>query len=230
MVGGRRPSTAAIAVGAALVLGLAWLRWGRTDADPRRQTGRAEYDADAGRASVDSAAPLPSAPAVVAPAAAGNGTASEAPAPAVPGAVPRDAFDSPSWRSAKVAFRPRDLGRLGPYVQAGLYAARRDMDFCFRRAGASAEMSASAEPTSAPAADPQEQEEAAPSPRPGPAILLLYVEAREGALDVIDSRLEHSGTSSPAVVECCREVLRGFEIKAFNTVPGRRYRLKFRLQ
>jgi hypothetical protein len=133
---------------------------------------------------------------------------------------PRDALDSASWRSSKLAFRPRELGKLGPYVKVRLDAARRDMDFCFQQATARGE----------PAAPAGEQPEDAPPPvRPDPAILLLYMEAREGALDIVDTRVEYRGTSSPELVECCREVLRGTEIKVFGAVPGQRYRLKFRL-
>jgi hypothetical protein len=96
------------------------------------------------------------------------------------------------------------------------------MDFCFHQAGAP-----SADPVEAPAAGLEEQGSTPPRRRADPAILLLYVEAREGALDVVETRIEHRGTASAALVECCREVLRGFEIKAFKTVPGSRYRIKF---
>jgi hypothetical protein len=222
MAGGSRPFAAGFAVGALVALGCAWLLWGRagTGASTPGQAGCATCGADA-------ATPQPSAvaaptPAVPAAAESVAGSAPETPAAAV--ATPRDAFDSPAWRRARLAFRPRELGSMGPYVQAGLDAARRDMGFCFRQGGAAAER------TLASAAGPQGQGEPASSPRPDPAILLLYVEAREGALDVIDTRLEYRGTLSPEVVECCREVLRGLEIKAFNTVPGKRYRVKFRLR
>ncbi len=116
-----------------------------------------------------------------------------------------------------MAFRLRELGPMGPYVKAGLDAARREMAFCFRQAGGA--------PAGAPApvADPD-------APSPDPAVLLLYLEAREGAIDVVGSRTEYLGTLAPELVECCREVLRGWEIPAFSAVPGRRYRLKFQLQ
>jgi len=41
--------------------------------------------------------------------------------------------------------------------------------------------------------------------------------------------MERPGDASPALVECCRQVLRGLEIPAFNVTPGQRYRLRFRL-
>jgi hypothetical protein len=106
-------------------------------------------------------------------------------------------------------------------VKAGLAAARRDMAFCFRQAGAAAE--------AAPPAG-EVPDDAPPPPPSDPAVLLLYLEAREGALDIVDTRTEHRGTTAPELVECCREVLRGLEIPAFNVVPGQRYRLKYRLQ
>jgi len=221
MAGGSRLFAAGFAVGAVVALGCAWLLWGRAG------TG-APAPGQAACAAADAATlqpPAAAAPAAAAPAAAERVASSptEAPAAAVPTPAPRDAFDSPAWASAKLAFRPRELGRLGPYVRAGLDAARRDMDFCFRQAGAP-----SGGPAEAPVAGSEQGE--APPPRADPAILLLYVEAREGALDVVGTRTEHRGTASPELVECCREVLRGLEIKAFNAVPGRRYRLKFLLQ
>jgi hypothetical protein len=106
---------------------------------------------------------------------------------------------------------------MGPYVKAGLDAARREMGFCFRQAGGSPAGA------SAPVANPD-------APSSEPAVLLLYLEAREGAIDVVGSRTEFLGASTAALVDCCREVLRGWEIPAFGAVPGRRYRVKFQLQ
>lgn len=228
MAGGGRPVAAGIALVAALALGIAWLSWGGTGSGPRRSTEGAGQEAGAGwAASGDAAAaPQPRAAGGAAGPAIERTPAQEAALAAVPTAAPGDAFDTPEWQSAKVAFRPRELGRLGPYVQAGLDSARRDMDFCFRSARTPEERVAAP----AAAADPAGEEEPPPPPRADPAVLLLYVEAREGALDVVGTRLEHRGTTSTELVECCREVLRGLEIKAFNTVPGRRYRLRFRIQ
>jgi hypothetical protein len=111
----------------------------------------------------------------------------------------------------------RELGRMGPYVKVALEDARRDMDFCFEQArgAASGEAAIAADESARPSA---------------PAVLLLYLQAREGALDVVDVRTDYLGTSSREVVDCCREVLRGREISAFNAVAGRRYRVKYELQ
>jgi hypothetical protein len=223
MAGGSRPFAAGFAVGALVALCCAWFLWGRA-----ATVGPAPGQAACATCGADAATPQPSAvlaPAAAVPAAAESVTSSptEAPAAAISTSAPRDAFDTPAWRNARVAFRPRDLGRLGPYVRAGLDAARRDMDFCFRQAGAP-----TGGPAEAPAAGSDQGD--TPPPRADPAVLLLYVEAREGALDVVGTTTEHRGTASPELVECCREVLRGLEIKAFNTSPGQRYRLKFRLQ
>jgi hypothetical protein len=107
----------------------------------------------------------------------------------------------------------RDLGPLAAYVRTGLNDARREMGHCFEADAA----------VRARAADP----DAAPT---GPAVLLLYLEARDGALDVIDTRVEYLGDSSPELVDCCRTVLRGYEISAFNAKPGQRYRVKYQLE
>jgi hypothetical protein len=115
--------------------------------------------------------------------------------------------DVAGWERARLAFGFRELGRIAPYVKTGLDAARRDMAFCFARAGAS---------------DPD-----APA---DPTILTLYLEAREGAIDVVESAVDHRGTARPELLECCREVLRGYEISAFGAVPGQRYRLKYALE
>ena len=231
----RRPFAAGIAVGAALGLGLAGFLCGRVDSRPPHSSAGAERERQAGSPAsaggADAApppAPVAAAP-PVAPAAAGPavGPPADAPAVALPMPPPRDALDTPEWRSARLAFRPRELGKLGPYVKVGLDAARRDMGFCFQRAAARAGPA----PAAADQLDaPNPPDDAAPPSAPDPAILLLYMEAREGALDIVDTRTEHLGTSSPELVECCREVLRGMEIKAFGTVPGRRYRIKFRLR
>ena len=44
------------------------------------------------------------------------------------------------------------------------------------------------------------------------------------------SRTEYLGTLAPELVDCCREVLRGWEIPAFRALPGGRYRLKYHLE
>jgi len=124
-------------------------------------------------------------------------------------AAPQDEPDLASWDSARFAFTFRELGAMGPYVKVGLDGARRDMAFCFDQPGAAA-------------ADPAEVSSQ-------PAVLLLYLEAREGAIDVVDVRAERLGGATSPFVECCRQVLRGLEIPAFKAVPGQRYRVRFQL-
>jgi hypothetical protein len=206
---------------------MAWFLWGRGDGQEVRPPAAGTYGPDSGNASsaeVSQAARHPRSEAVSPPGPLPAGGEDASPVPATqsgalapPRAPPNEDLDGPSWRTSRLAFRPRELGKLGPYVKAGLDAARRDMMFCFTRS------------SDAPAPEGEDQDDAPPPPRADPAVLLLYLEAREGALDVIEARTEYRGTSAPEVVECCREVLRGLEIKAFHTVPGERYRLKYRL-
>jgi hypothetical protein len=211
------------AVGALVAPALLWLLWRGTGGE------RASGDARDAR--------LTSPPATEAPPEPPDGGAAALPAPArAPAAPPADAgappataledsLDGPAWQRSKVAFRTRDLGRLGPYVQSGLDGARRDMEFCYAQAPARRDRAPAPEPP-----PDAEQDATASSARPEPAVLLLYLEAREGALDVVEARTDHRGSSPPELVECCREVLRGMEIKAFGAVPGQRYRVKFRLR
>jgi len=67
------------------------------------------------------------------------------------------------------------------------------------------------------------------NPPTGPAVLMLRLEAREGALDVVDTELDYLGTSTRALATCCQHVLKGWPIPAPLAVPGRRYRLKYLL-
>ncbi|MFL5261350.1 MAG: hypothetical protein ACJ79R_21780 [Anaeromyxobacteraceae bacterium] len=131
----------------------------------------------------------------------------DAPAPAAAVRPARPPVDVAGWERARLAFGFRELGRIAPYVKTGLDAARRDMAFCFARGGAG-EADAPADPT----------------------ILTLYLEAREGAIDVVESAVDHRGAARPELIECCREVLRGYEISAFGAVPGQRYRFKYALE
>jgi hypothetical protein len=133
-------------------------------------------------------------------------------APAPPAPLPEDL--DPSWRDSRAVFRLRELGADTPYVVAGLRDARGQMSRCF-------EAESAARPGTAPA-DP----EAAGSP----AVLVLYLESREGAIDVVEVREESLGTASRSLVECCRDVLRGHEIRSPKAVPGRRYRVHYPLQ
>jgi hypothetical protein len=121
---------------------------------------------------------------------------------------PARPMDVAAWNEVKPAFSLRELGRMAPYVKTGLDAARTDMEFCFRA------RATVAEPPPAPA---------------DPAVLILYLEAREGAIDVVETTVEHRGAFPAEQVDCCREVLRGLEIPVFNAVPGQRYRFTYAL-
>jgi len=210
-----------IGVGAVLALVLVWAM--RRTEQPRPPTVAAHEppgaEAVPGPGEDPQRVAAPGAAPSARPAAAGSRDAPAARAMAVPASSPRpeEGPDGASWRRAKLAFGMRELGRMGPYVKVGLDAARREMAFCFSRQTAAAQ-------ASAPDGDADE-----PPPAPDPAILLLYLEAREGALDVVDARTDHLGATSPEVADCCREVLRGWEIPAFKVVPGQRYRVKFEL-
>jgi hypothetical protein len=67
-------------------------------------------------------------------------------------------------------------------------------------------------------------------PDRAPAILVLYLEARTGAIDVVDVTLDSTGAALPETLECWAEVLRGLEIPAQGAAPGTRYRLRHRVR
>lgn len=220
----RRSRALTMAVAGVLAVG-AWLLWSR-DGGERRGVASSAGAPDRAAASDagGSSAPEPADGAM--PPGGARGTELATPpavdAAAPPASSPSDDLDGPSWRSSRLAFRPRELGKLGPYVKAGLDAARRDMEFCYRQAASA--------PASAPrSAEPAEESDDEPSPSQDPAVLLLYLEARDGALDVVEARTEYAGSLPRELVACCREVLRGRQIPAFGAEPGRRYRLKYRL-
>jgi hypothetical protein len=199
-----------ILLGIALALGtFQFLRTRRAAGERLPSAGRADVRPAATGPSQPEEAPTVASP--LARSAAEPGRAPETPI-RTQAQPPDEGLDGPAWKSSKLAFGMRELGKMGPYVKVGLDAARRDMEFCFRE---------TAERASSPDA---------PALPPDPGVLLLYLDAREGAIDVIDARMEHPGTSTPALVECCREVLRGFEIPAFGAVPGERYRVRFALE
>jgi hypothetical protein len=134
----------------------------------------------------------------------------EAPRPPPPAAPPRDAGPTGAWSAAERASLPRDLGKMGPSLSLGLDAARRDdMEFCFRDA----------------AADRSGGSDEAPRVKAlsgrRSVVLMLYLEAREGAVDVIDARVEKAGNMPSSIVECCQQVLRGLEVGVFFAKPGR---------
>ena len=146
------------------------------------------------------AAAVPSAPEPSAPAAPAPVRITFAPAPTPVAAAPpqqeRDNFKN--W-SAKVSALPEDLGEVGPSLKLGLDDARNnDMAFCFRDMDHSG-------PWSTRATD-----------------FMLYLETRDGAVDVVDAKVARPGSLPPSVVECCRDVLRGLEVKVFFAVPGQR--------
>jgi len=121
------------------------------------------------------------------------------------------------WSTVNIAFLPEDLGRrLGPSLKTGLDVARNDaMAFCFREPERDAEPPPRAIPTWLPR-------------RAGS--LILNLEAREGAVDVVDATVARRGTLPPEVLECCREVLRGMEIKVSFAEPGARFRYFYEIE
>jgi hypothetical protein len=221
MAGRKSHLLVGVAAVAVLGAGALWLRLGTGGVPERRRSAEAAGAAagESGRAPAGGGPALPAASPGPGGDAGARGAAGASP-PAASAAAARPAPDEgpggAAWRKARVAFQLRELGRMAPYVKTALDDARREMAFCFRGAAHA--------DAGGPAPDGD-----APAPRPRPAILLLYLEAREGALDVVDTRTDHLGDASPEVVECCREVLRGLEIPAFGAVPGARYRLKLPL-
>ena len=219
MTGGRRSQRsrpfAVVGLAALLMVGVLLLLW---DWGAPRKSRHATGPADAGAAPSFQPPPPLEAPT---PLAAETSAAQLPGARAIPSSPspspPDDGLDAPEWKNAKLAFGMRELGAMGPYVKVGLAAARREMDFCFRQA----ERARPGTQASGEAQDPQP---------PPPAVLLLYLEAREGALDIIATRTEYPGSLSPELIDCCRQVLRGFEIPAYKTVPGKRYRVNYHLQ
>jgi hypothetical protein len=141
----------------------------------------------------------PAAPRAIAPFVPAAAPAPVAPAPvAAPAPQPeRDEFKD--W-SASVATLPQDLGsELGPSLKLGLDETRNnDMAFCFR-----------------------DLEPGAWSTRASDFV--LYLEARDGVVDVIDAKVARPGTLPPSVLECCRDVFRGLEVKVFSSKPGERF-------
>ncbi len=229
MAGRSSPFVIGVVVAVALGLGAVWLLFAAGHVPEQRPSAAGGAGANEPAHAGGPAVPRPGAafavdPGSPAPRADPGPTGARGANPvglsaAAPRPPPDEGPDAAAWQKAKVAFRVRELGSMGPYVRTGLDAARRDMEFCFRQAGGA---SAGAQ---APGAETN-----APAPLSDPAVLLLYLEAREGEIDVIDTRIDHLGGAMPEVVECCREVLRGLVIPAFNTVPGQRYRVKYQLE
>jgi hypothetical protein len=124
------------------------------------------------------------------------------------------------WSTVAIALLPEHLGRrLGPSLKAALDATRNDdMAFCFREPQRGGEAAPDAIATWVPRRD---------------GSLVLYLEAREGAVDVVDvvdARVARPGTLPPEVLECCREVLRGMEIKVPFAEPRARFRYVYGIE
>jgi hypothetical protein len=148
----------------------------------------------------------------------GNVTAEPPPIITAPdiGARPSAATIVP-WDLVPMASR---LGELGPGLAApvnvALKSARATIESCFEedrqlRAG-----------RPAPVVDPDN----APT---GPAVLVLQLESRTEALDVVAATVESLGTSTRELADCACQVLRGWPIPAPAATAGRRYRLKYPL-
>jgi hypothetical protein len=171
-----------------------------------------------GGAAADAPAAAPAAapaPVTAVPAAA------TAPAPEPPRVTPATIRARPSaradvaWDEVPVAVRLSELGPgLAAPVKRGLDEARARMDACFE-----AEARTLARLPAAPEPDVG-----------GPAVLVLSLESRPGGLDVVSTDLESLGTSTKALVTCCREVLKGWSLDVPDAPPARRYRLKLVLQ
>jgi hypothetical protein len=121
------------------------------------------------------------------------------------------------WEMVPAASKPAELGpALAVPVNTALRAARATIESCFEedrrlRAG-----------RPAPTVDPDN----VPT---GPAVLVLQLESRGGALDVVSATVESLGTSTRELAECACQVLRGWPIDAPAATAGRRYRLKYSL-
>jgi hypothetical protein len=138
-------------------------------------------------------------------------TVAPAPMAAPPGDGPRP------WEAVPLALRPAGLGSgLAAPVSDGLAAARDGMDPCFDEERQRF-LAGKAEPV--------------PAGTSGPAVIVLRLEAQQpGKLVVVGTDLTSRGTSSRALVECCRRALAGYEIDAPSAAPPARYRVQLLLQ
>lgn len=127
---------------------------------------------------------------------------------------------STPWERVPVATRVHQLGPAAADVRRALDAVRSELDACFEDEARWL--------AAHPAAPPTDAADGAPAR--GPGVLVLQLEARAGALDVVDTTIDSLGTSTPALVDCARHVLRGWPIPARRVAPGSRYRLKLALQ
>jgi hypothetical protein len=60
--------------------------------------------------------------------------------------------------------------------------------------------------------------------------LMLYLQTREDAVDVVEAKVARPGALPPSVVECAREVLRGVEVKVFFATPGQRFSYLYEIE
>jgi hypothetical protein len=142
------------------------------------------------------AAPIASQPS--APAAPTAAPVVSAPPPAAAPAPQPARDDFKSW-SSEAAKLPQDLGRMGPSLKLGLDQARNDdMAFCFRDLEDGGRGSRATD-------------------------FVLYLEARDGAVDVVEAKVARPGALPASVIECARDVLRGLEVKVYFAEPGRRF-------
>ncbi len=112
--------------------------------------------------------------------------------------------DFKNW-SASVAKLPRDLGEVGPSLKLGLDNVRNnDMEFCFRGLKGAPGMLATD--------------------------FMLYLETRDGEVDVVGAKVARPGTLPPSVRDCCLEVLRGLTVKVFFGTPGQRYAYVYEIE
>jgi hypothetical protein len=147
------------------------------------------------------------------PAAAGVAAAAPA-APIAAAALEPVRAAVEGWNDVPLAPRLAALGPLARPVYEGLAQARTAMGPCF---------AADARDEAAHPRAPNEEDGW------GAAIVTLQLEARAGEVVVVNAPLQAIGTSSPSLVECCENVLRGFRMPAPAAVPGRRYRLQHQL-
>lgn len=137
-------------------------------------------------------------------------------APAVAAEPPgKSRDDANGWAAIKVAFLPEDLGRMGPPLKFALDAVRNgEMAFCFRQLEQGGDG-----PEGGGAHTPRRWSD-----------LILQLEAQEGVVAVLDASVARPGTLPPGVVECCRDVLSGLELKVSFAVPGQRHRYIYEIE
>jgi hypothetical protein len=202
--------TGAVGVLLLLAASLALLNWLDSPALPAAL--RWDASAPAGTPVVAAPEVLPASPALP------NVVAEPLPIITAPdiGARPSAAAIVP-WDLVPIASR---LGELGPGLAApvntALKSARATIESCFEE---DRQLRAS---RPAPPYDPEN----VPT---GPAVLVLQLESRAGALDVVAATVESLGTSTKELAECACQVLRGWPIPAPGATAGRRYRLKYSL-